>query len=170
MTFSAAATWRMLFTTHDLASSGFVGWLPFSELRSSSAPTTGGVYVVVYGAGKPKEFAAVSRGGRFKGNDPSVSSEALAANWVDDAEAVYIGKADQLRRRLRQFADFGVGKPVGHWGGRLIWQLPEMTALRVAWKETPGRVPAEVEAELIALFRQTHGKPPFANNPHRLGL
>lgn len=79
------------------------------------------------------------------------------------------GKADQLKRRLTQFADFGAGKPVGHWGGRLIWQLPNVDALRVAWKETPGQVPVKVESELIAAFRQVHGKPPFANDPHRLG-
>jgi hypothetical protein len=94
----------------------------------------------------------------------------LARNWVDDAEVVYIGKADQLRRRLRQFADFGAGKPVGHWGGRLIWQLPNIDQLLVAWKETPGRVPIEAERELIAAFRRVYGKPPFANEPHRLGL
>jgi hypothetical protein len=58
---------------------------------------------------------------------------ALIANWVDGAEVVYIGKADQLKRRLTQFADFGGGKPIGHWGGRLIWQLHEYrrAALRV---------------------------------------
>jgi hypothetical protein len=45
-----------------------------------------------------------------------------------------------------------------------------VTFAAVAWKETPGRVPIEVEAELIEQFRLTYGKPPFANDPHRLGL
>ena len=98
-----------------------------------------------------------------------MEQSALAANWVEGTEVVYIGKADNLRRRLSQFADFGAGKPAGHWGGRLIWQLPNVEALRVAWKETPGRVPIEAEAELIAAFRHQYGKPPFANDPHRLG-
>ena len=66
-------------------------------------------------------------------------------------------------------AGFGAGKTVGHWGGRLIWQLADADQLIVAWKETPGRVPRQVEAELIRLFRQQYGKPPFANDPHRLG-
>ena len=159
----------MNFTRKALEQAGFVGWIPFHSIRSSSCPVAGGVYVVTCKPNDPVRFADISCGGRFKGRDPSVAPEALHANWVRDAEVVYIGKADNIRRRLIQFADFGAGKPVGHWGGRLIWQLPNIEALRVAWQETPGRVPQEVEAELIALFRQTYGKPPFANEPHRLG-
>jgi hypothetical protein len=159
----------MDFTRKALEHAGFVGWIPFQSIRSSGCPNTGGVYVVTFGANDPVRFADSSCGGWFEGRDPSVSMEALHANWVDDAEVVYIGKADILRRRLMQFADFGAGKPVGHWGGRLIWQLPNPDALVVAWKETPGLVPEEVEAEMIAMFRHEYGKPPFANEPHRLG-
>ena len=159
----------MIFTRSNLEKTGFTGWLPFAAIRTSGCPTTGGVYVITYKAESPITFSERSCGGWFKGKDPTVTLDALAANWVDGAEVVYIGKADQLRRRLTQYADFGGGKPVGHWGGRLIWQLPATDRLIVGWKETPGRIPVEVEAELIASFRQVHGKPPFANDPHRLG-
>lgn len=157
------------FTTSSLRQAGFVGWVRFEELRGGSCPSAGGVYVVTYPSGERAAFAARSGGGWFKGQDPSVPPETLTANWVDSAEVVYIGKANQLRRRLIQYADFGAGRPVGHWGGRLIWQLPNTSDLRVAWKETPGRVPSDVEAELIASFRQVYGKPPFANAPHLMG-
>ncbi len=160
----------MEFTRSALEVAGFVGWVPFPAIRSSACPSAGGVYIVTYSGGEPIAFADRSCGGWFKGKDPTATREALTSNWVHGAEVVYIGKADQLKRRLTQFADFGAGKPVGHWGGRLIWQLPSVEALRIAWKETPGQVPVEVEAELIAAFRQAHGKPPFANDPHRLGL
>jgi hypothetical protein len=159
----------MQFTRSSLEAAGFVGWVPFAAIRESACPSCGGVYAITYEASGAVGFAGRSCGGWFKGKDPSVPREALIANWVDDAEVVYIGKADQLRRRLTQFADFGAGRPVGHWGGRLIWQVSNVDALRVAWQETPGRVPAEVESELIAAFRQAYGKPPFANDPHRLG-
>lgn len=142
----------------------------FAAIRNSGCPTSGGVYVVTYNAESPVAFYERSCGGWFKGKDPTVTLDALTANWVDGAEVVYIGKADQLRRRLTQYADFGAGKPVGHWGGRLIWQLPSPDQLIVGWKETPGRIPVEVETELIASFRQAHGKPPFANDPHKLGM
>jgi hypothetical protein len=157
------------FTRDDLEAVGFVGWVPLPAFRASTCPSLGGVYVITYSGENPVAYAERSCGGWFKGKDPTVAVEALAANWVEDAEVVYIGKADQLKRRLTQFADFGAGKAIGHWGGRLIWQLPNIDQLLVAWKETPGRVPVEVEAELITSFRQAYGKPPFANNPHRLG-
>lgn len=157
----------MEFTRPSLEAVGFVGWVPFPAIRASACPSTGGVYVITYRG--PADFVERSCGGWFKGKDPTVARDAMRANWVEGADVVYIGKADRLKRRLTQFADFGAGKPIGHWGGRLIWQLPNIEALRVAWKETPGRVPVEVEAELIAAFRHSHGKPPFANDPHRLG-
>lgn len=159
----------MEFTRQSLEKAGFTGWLPFAAIRASACPTSRGVYVVILDMDDSITFTERSCGGWFKGKDPTVTPEALAANWVDGAKVVYIGKADQLRRRLTQYADFGAGKPVGHWGGRLIWQLPLPDRLIVGWKETPGRIPVEVEAELIASFRQAHGKPPFANDPHRLG-
>lgn len=161
----------MRFVRAELEQAGFVGWLPFDQVRAQhTCPTTGGVYVVVYNATGPVRFAAESTGGWFKGKDPTTSQAILIANWVDGAEVVYIGKSDNLRRRLREYADFGSGKAVGHWGGRLIWQLASTGDLRVAWKETLGQLPAAIEASLLASFKEHHGKPPFANNPHKLGL
>lgn len=159
----------MKFTRVALEDAGFSGWAPLSAIRTTVCPSSGGVYVITYEGSAPVEFRARSCGGWFKGKDPTASREMLVANWVEGAEVVYIGKADSLKRRLTQFADFGAGRPVGHWGGRLIWQLPNVDALRVAWKETPGRVLVELEAEMISAFRQAYGKPPFANSPHRLG-
>lgn len=157
------------FSEASLREAAFEGWITFGELRTSTCPPTGGVYVVTYGGALPTDWPDRSCGGWFKGKDPSVAKDALVANWVGGADVVYIGKADHLKRRLVQFADFGAGKPIGHWGGRLIWQLPNVGDLRVAWKETPDRSPLRAEADLIDLFRQTYGKPPFANEPHRLG-
>ena len=121
----------MNFTRQSLENAGFTGWLSFTDIRASACPTSGGVYVVTYQAESPIAFSQRSCGGWVKGKDPTVALDALVANWVDDAEVVYIGKADQLRRRLTQYADFGAGKPVGHWGGRLIWQLPSPDQLIV---------------------------------------
>src|SRR4051812_4342723 len=158
------------FTRTALETEGFVGWAPFQAMKAKDkVPNSGGVYVVIRGQTEPPEFLQASVGGWFKGKDPTVTPDALETNWVDGAEVVYIGKADQLRRRLRQFADFGSGKPIGHWGGRLIWQLAECETLLVAWRETPGQVPRDVETEMIEDFRNAFGKTPFANDPHLFG-
>lgn len=158
-------------TRADLDAAGFIGWLTFQALsdRPTEVPQTGGVYVVVQAGGAQADFLDTNPGGRFKDRDPTVGTGALEANWLDDAEVVYIGKADNLRRRLRQFAQFGAGKPVGHWGGRLIWQLTHSTELLVAWRETPGENPKERETKMLEDFRAACGKPPFANDPHRFG-
>lgn len=160
----------MSFTRAALEEQGFAGWVPFEALRyASPCPANGGVYVVYRDPTRPPSYSPTSVGGWFKGRDPTVTADGLAQNWVDLAEIIYIGKANDLRRRLKQYADFGAGQPVGHWGGRLIWQLDGCAAHLVAWRETPGEVPEQVEADMIALFRAQYGKPPFANDPHRLG-
>ena len=158
------------FSRSQLEAHGFVGWVTFDYLRDADpCPTSGGVYVVSRADQTEPCFLDRSCGGWFKDRDPTVPHDHLVANWVEDAEVVYIGKANSLRRRLREFAKFGAGQRIGHWGGRLIWQLEEAFSLLVAWKETPGLDPAVVEANLIAEFRAAYGQPPFANDPHRLG-
>jgi hypothetical protein len=168
---AALAGDRDAWTRSELELSGFEGWITFAGLAGPLGQLTsaGGVYLVFRSGGEPR-FLLANPGGRFKGRDPSISDDALRANWVTGAEILYIGKADNLRRRLREYARFGEGAPIGHWGGRLIWQLEDSAELLVAWRETPGLVPRDVEAEMIAAFRAEFGKPPFANDPHRLGL
>lgn len=161
---------KQQFSRPKLEADGFVGWVTFDHLRDADpCPTSGGVYAVSRADQTAPCFLDRSCGGWFKDRDPTVPHDHLTANWVEDAEVVYIGKANSLRRRLREFSKFGAGQKIGHWGGRLIWQLEESSTLLVAWKETPGLDPAAVEANLISEFRAAYGQPPFANDPHRLG-
>lgn len=158
-------------TNAALKRQGFKGWVTFNDLADElpAIARTGGIYVVVQRARSKPDFLKVNPGGRFKQRDPTVDAAALEANWVDGAEVVYIGKADNLRRRLREFMRFGAGVPIGHWGGRLIWQLSRSAELLVAWRETPGEIPKAVETRLLEDFRAAYGKPPFANDPQLLG-
>src|SRR5215208_1290674 len=162
--------WALAVTRASLKAEGFIGWVPFKQmLHQDLVPRAGGNYVIARSATGDPKFLEANPGGRFKSKDPTVPEDALRANWVAGAEVVYIGKADELRRRLRKFADFGAGKPVGNWDGRVIWQLAESKSLLVAWKDTPGDVPVRAEAALLADFRGLYGKPPLANEPHRIG-
>lgn len=148
----AVRLWAHDLTRACLKADGFVGWVPFKQmLLQDRVPRAAGIYVVARSlTGDPRLL-------------PILSEKTLRAHWVDGAEIVYIGAANNLRSRLRQFAEFGASKPAGHRGGRRIWQLRESKSLLVAWKETPREVPAEAEAALIAEFRHRYGKTPFAN-------
>lgn len=160
---------EMNFTQCGLDKAGFSDWMPVENIKKFDCwPEGPGVYIVRYRRSEPC-FSERSCGGWFKGRDPSVPTESLTANWVTGAEIVYIGKANKLRRRLRELIRFGQGHAIGHWGGRLMWQLESPSDLEVAWLETPDRDPREVESELITAFRAQTGQPPFANDPHKLG-
>lgn len=160
---SGLATWD----EQGARATGFEGFVPFADLPLAKVPPRPGVYLVLREAMAPT-FLTQSTGGRFKGKDPSLDESRLRAEWLDGTQVVYIGKAsarkskaDGLRRRLDEYRRFGQGKPVGHWGGRLVWQLVDSDALVVAWKESES--PSELESELLAAFVRDHGRLPFAN-------
>ena len=162
-------------TRDQLQRRGFIGWVPWSACPAALAaipPEAGGVYVVLRSDhAAPPTFLERSTAGVFR-RDPTVARDALVANWVTDADVVYIGKADhgRLRARLREYVSYGRGANVGHRGGRLIWQLAEAEELVVAWRIlAPNIVPKEVEDGMIIAFASAFGQPPFANDPHLLG-
>ncbi|WP_372921761.1 GIY-YIG nuclease family protein [Roseovarius sp.] len=161
-----------------LRRNGFGGFETVGYLRQSNfesvpgRPGDIGVYVVVWPNHEQPAFLEVSTGGWFKGKDPSVRRAVLQQNWVQDSDIVYVGKAGSLgkpttlRSRLRQFLDFGAGKAIGHWGGRLTWHLPDSDRLIVCWKPTPFEEPREVEKVLLEEFLTAYGSLPFANLVH----
>lgn len=132
-------------------------------LDNSMLPDSKGVYLVLNVTNKHCEFLTIGSGGYFKGKNPNVSIEELKTNWVNDTMVLYIGKATSLKSRLKQYFSFGQGRNVGHYGGRLIWQLKEHNDLIVCWKILTTDEPRVFEAELIKLFVLRFGKRPFAN-------
>lgn len=163
----------MLWKTVDsLRQAGFAGFMSAVELRSSGlveVPLVPGVYMVTRDPQKPPEFAARSSGGHFKQKDPTVDLATLRSNWVKDALVIYIGKAgggdssSTLRRRLKAYLRFGAGQPIGHWGGRFIWQLADADALRFCWRPAGDADALVVEQSLIDEFVRMYGALPFAN-------
>lgn len=148
----------------ELKKASFSGFKKMSELflDSSMLPDNNGVYLVLNIDNKPGQFLTVGSGGHFKGKDPNITLADLKSNWVDNTKVVYIGKATSLRSRLRQYFGFGQGNNIGHYGGRLIWQIKYSKDLVVCWNSLTTN-PQEFEADLIRQFVKSFGCRPFAN-------
>lgn len=159
------------YNIEEIKKAGFTGFKTIDELFKdcSSIPKQKGVYLVLRIIEIPCEFLEVGTGGHFKGKNPNVTIQELQANWVNKACVVYIGKAGAenskatLHSRLGQYLKFGQGRNIGHWGGRLIWQLKDSAQLVVCWKALPNDAPRTVEKELIKDFVRQYGNRPFAN-------
>ena len=85
------------------------------------------------------------------------------------ALVLYVGQTGSnscgtLRRRINDLISFSAGHPVGHRGGRLLWQLQDAQELQVAWKRVTNGDPRDVKKGLIQAFKARHkGRRPFAN-------
>ena len=150
-----------------LKEQGYEGFVSIGKLMSDNSfvPNSAGVYIVLVPTKTTPVFLAVGTGGHFKQRNPNVTIEELKSNWVGDSHIVYIGKATSLKKRLKQYMEFGQGKPVGHWGGRLIWQLADVKDFLVCWHTyVTEKLASDTESELIQKFKVEHnGHRPFAN-------
>ena len=157
------------FDESDLKNRGFLGFRRFRELDLLEVPREPGVYAVLRDGDRIPHVLDASPGGCFKGKNPTLDRHTLTAKLSHCAETLYLGKADMssgnrgLRKRITEFVRFGNGDPVGHWGGRCIWQLADSQDLRIAWLPVLDRRASEMESELIDEFLRTHGSLPFAN-------
>jgi hypothetical protein len=150
------------FTREAMESVGFKGFITFDRLQNIRPPEGEGVYVILREAEVIPVFLEKSTGGRFKGKDPTVDRVLLENKWVEGACVIYIGKATNLRKRLEQYRRFGRGEPIGHWGGRYIWQCGDVGDYLVGWLSTK-EPPRDVEKSLISRFSELYGRRPFAN-------
>lgn len=157
-----------------LIDAGFAGFVAVRRLMAdmSVVPNVPGVYALLRESSAAPTFLEKGTGGFFKRKDPNVGIAELESSWVEDSSIMYFGKAGgtdstaTLRERLGDYMKFGQGRPVGHKGGRYVWQLADAKDLLVCWKTLDVAVaePREVEKQLISDFKAEHGgRRPFAN-------
>lgn len=88
------------------------------------------VIYIIYSENNDKEFLPIGTGGFFQGRNPNVEVNILEEKWVEGANVLYIGKAggiagngrvynSTLHSRIKLYFKFGIGMPVGHWGGTI---------------------------------------------------
>jgi hypothetical protein len=151
----------------DLDETGFSEGLSLVSLGPESlvlVPDVAGVYAFVHSLEVKPVFLERSPAGWFKGRDPTASVDELERKWVAGARVVYIGKAEDLRRRMRHRLRFAAGRPIGAWGGRYLWQIDPAAGLTVGWKLASLEESAiEMEARLLGAFRMNYRTVPFAN-------
>lgn len=154
----------------SLRAEGFAGFRAVGSLEVMRIPQGTGVFAVLEPDGFEPRFLKRSTAGIFKKKDPSLPEAAVAAEWVEGADVLYLGRAGAgskgnrgLRRQIQEFLDFGKGKPPGHWDGRLVWQLAGSDSLVIAWKEVPAEDVNRTEARLHADFVAEFARLPFAN-------
>ena len=85
--------------------------------------------------------------------------EGERAYWVPDQTIIYIGRAKQLRRRLRQFRRHVYGRSSPRRGGQAILLLD--CSKTITWAEVSDY--GKAEAALIDAFHSEAGKRPFGN-------
>ena len=158
------------FDETDLKLRGFQGFKTFRELDLLDVPADPGVYAVVRDPDSVHVVLERSVGGRFKQKDPTGDPNLLRERLKCDAQTLYIGKADAgssgkrgLRKRIGEFVRFGQGEPVGHWGGRYIWQLSDSQDLRIAWLPVTDGSAKKAEVVLFDEFYANYTQLPFAN-------
>ena len=160
-------------TVDGLKAEGFVGFRTIADLQSTGCGTlpsnAGGVYVVLRCCDTRPSWMTTSCGGHFKDKNPTVSIQDLERAWVCGTPVVYIGKAggtssgSMLRARIKAYMNYGMGHPVGHQGGRYIWQLADNKALVICWRGISNGDPRLVESQMLTDFAARFGKLPFAN-------
>ncbi len=169
-TFISKEDQKLTFTNVDeLKKNGFEGFVTIESHHKDMVPNEKGIYLVLDISGNKPVFMDINIGGHFKEKNPTVDLEILEKKWVDNTIVAYIGQAGggtssaTLKSRIRQLVAFGSGKPIGHWGGRYLWQIKGSTDLVLCWKVTPDRDSRLVENELIRSFVTQYGVLPFAN-------
>lgn len=151
----------------------------FKELKTGKInyiPTTSGVYWVSMPETFCMKYREKTDGPEYgkKGKKMAYSISELN-EWGKKylkpnrgGNILYIGKAKNLQKRIRQYFEFGYNdeKYLVHEGGRAIWQLENNKELIVTYKECQNE--QKMETELIDKYILEYGEMPFANQ--RRGL
>ncbi len=156
------------------------------SMNRDRIPKVGGVYAIIIPNKETPKFKVWEFGASYTKKDRKTKAEKvhplmydtveLAQSWVKDSNIIYIGKADDLHKRLTDYIRYYLRlkecqvfkskyNQVAHRGGRSIWQVEGAEDFMVVWMKTDSNEnPKDVESALIINFKNAHGNcRPFAN-------
>ena len=118
-----------------------------------------GVYIVK----APKDFTVTFNGNKVNSicNPYPVLDLQDKYNKVNDKMVIYIGKAKNLQRRIRQYINFGENKGKIHKGGRAIFQINNYEELEIEYIVCGNYF--EKERELQLEYKEINKELPLAN-------
>ncbi len=139
---------------------------PLGIWDAHKPPLGKGIYLVIWNRKNRPEFRDQGTWKGFK--RLHVSTDVLKAKWVKNALIIYVGaneedKKGNLKDRIEQLIDFGSGNGTTHRGGRYMWQIKNAKDLKICWKTVADDKQEDEKKKMLAEFKRTHGKLPFAN-------
>jgi hypothetical protein len=75
----------------------------------------------------------------------------------------YIGRGDNLKKRIRYLIRFGIGVARNHHGGEWMWQISNIAASKLMIQTCPPGKQIAFENALLEKFYNVHGDFPLAN-------
>lgn len=128
-------------------------------------PASPGVYAVCLPSWETRPFTADA--GMARHADPADPAALRAKRdrilGAGPTDILYIGKAENLCKRVQQLVRFGTGRANNHRGGEWLWQLKGICEAKLWMCCCPGERPELLERKLLEAFRATHGDWPLAN-------
>ncbi len=128
-------------------------------------PFNSGVYAVFWTLREQPSFGLTAGLAKFANiTDPyrlqrkwsQISTYALT-------DIIYLGKAVNLKERVRSLVRFGVGKARNHSGGEWMWQINQISTANILLQTCPSGKEIGFENWLLEQFYNDHKDYPLAN-------
>jgi hypothetical protein len=131
----------------------------------SDIPSGPGIYVVFLPPDVP--FDVSQSTGKAVHASPSPVTD-LCEKWGRinsraSTDILYIGKGDNVRKRVRALARFGAGRARNHKGGEWMWQVATIRSARILIVVCPSGKQVPFEKRLLDSFFEQHDDWPLAN-------
>ncbi|CAM2076734.1 MAG: hypothetical protein NSGCLCUN01_00919 [uncultured Clostridium sp.] len=129
-----------------------------------NVPNKPGIYIVKLPDNFKVDILDTTTGiNEYKGKSLLLEKDKLINKFdkISNNSVLYYGKAEDLKRRIKQYVKYGYAEDRGHRGGRAIWQIKGCHDLIIEYYLNS--FPREYEKKLLQEFKEKNNSYPFAN-------